>query len=198
MKWFWFPVAVLATSVVLVAALAAFAIPPVGVALASTIGVGGPSSAVPWQGGWHGGPWGNGTGFALPAQLQGLGDVPADQRFGHFVGVQLNLKDKDNKPVTVNVTPGTVTAASATSLTLAANDGTTKSYVLNDRTVVHGTSTPSTPASGTASTTLTNGDNVVVVTLDNSTTATAVIDGGPHGFSWSADGGPWHSTGTGH
>jgi hypothetical protein len=194
MKWFWFPAAVLATSVVLVAALAAFVIPPVGIALASTLGVGGPANAGPWRGG----PWGNGAGFSLPPQLQGLADVPADQRFSHFVGVQLSLKDKDNKPVTVNVTPGTVTAASASSLTLAANDGTTKTYALDDKTMVHGVSTVATPTSGTIAPTLTNGDNVVVVTLDNNATATAVVDGGPHGFSWSASGGPWHPTGTGH
>jgi hypothetical protein len=199
MKWLWFSAAVLATSVVLVAALAALVVRPVGIALASTIGAGGPTSGAPWQGGaWRGGPWGNGAGFSLPSQLQGLADVPADQRFGHFVGVQLSLKDKDGKPVTVNVTPGTVSAASASSLTLAANDGTTKTYTLNDKTMVHGVSPLATPTSGTTSPTLTNGDNVVVVTLDNSTTATAVVDGGPHGFSWSASGGPWHPTGTEH
>jgi hypothetical protein len=182
MKWFWFPVAVLATSIVLVAALVAFAVPPVGIALASTIGVGGPSSTAPWQGG----PWGSGSHFTMPSELQGLADVPADQRFAHFIGVQLNLKNKDNQPVTVNVTPGTVTTASASGLTLAANDGTTKTYVLNAKTMMHGTS-PS--ASGpTSATTLANGDNVIVVTLDNSTTVMAVIDGGPHGFSWPGSG----------
>jgi hypothetical protein len=185
MKWVWFPAAVLATSVVLVAALAAFVARPAGVALASALGVGGPASGAPWQGGpWRGGPWGNGDGFTLPAQLQGLADVPADQRFSHFVGVQLSLKDKNNQPVTVNVTPGTITAASATSLTLVANDGPTKSYTLNDQTMIHGAPSSATPTGGTSSLTLASGDKVVVVTLDNSATATAVVDGGARGFSW--------------
>jgi hypothetical protein len=184
MKWLWFSTAVLATSLVLVVAVAAFVVRPAGVALASALGVGDPTAGAPWQSGaWHGSPMGHG-GFTLPAQLQGLADVPADQRFSHFVGVQVSLKDKNNQPVTVNVTPGTVTATSATSLTLAANDGTTKSYTLNDQTMIHRASPQATPTSGTNASALVSGDRVIVVTLDNSTTATAVVDGGPSGFNW--------------
>ena len=43
-----------------------------------------------------GGLWGGG---ALPAQLAGLRDVPAAERFDHFKGVQVNLTDKDGQPL---------------------------------------------------------------------------------------------------
>jgi len=66
-----------------------------------------------------GGPWRWG-GFALPAQLSGLRDVPAASASDHFKGVQVNLADKDGQPLVVTLTPGTATAASATSLTVAA------------------------------------------------------------------------------
>jgi hypothetical protein len=134
MKWFWFPLAVVATSLALVVALVAIIAFPARAALASALG-----ASTAWTGGpWHSGPWANGAGFTLPPELQGLGDVPPDQRFGHFVGAQISLKDKDGKPLTITVTPGTATAASATSLTLAANDGTTKTFALNDQTMLRG------------------------------------------------------------
>src|SRR4051812_15771993 len=104
MKWFWFPVAVVATSVTLVVALGAFFLFPVRTALASGLGIGGS----PMNGPWAAGSWGHGPGFSLPPEIQGLFDLPADQKFSHFVGVQLNLKDKDNNPLLVTVTPGTV------------------------------------------------------------------------------------------
>jgi len=193
MKWFWFPVAVVATSLALVAALAVVFVLPARTALASTLGVSGFASNGPWSGGtaWHDGPWGHGSGVALPPELQGLLGVPADQRFGHFVGAQISLKDKDNKPLTVAVTPGTVTAASATSLTVAVNDGTTKMFSLNDQTMLPGHR--ASVGGQTSSSSPNNGDTVVVVTLNNSTTATAVVAGGPQGFGWSGPGGPWGS-----
>src|SRR5215831_3111085 len=134
MKWFWFPIAVAATSLALVVALVALVAFPARAALASALGAG-----TAWSGGpGHGGPWAAGAGFTLPAELQGLADVPADQRFSHFAGAQVNLKDKDGKPLTITVTPGMVTAASPTSLSVAANDGTTKTFVLNDQTIRRG------------------------------------------------------------
>jgi len=108
MKWFLFPIAVVATSLLVVAALVAIFALPARIAFASALGSGTP---------WNGGPWSHGAGFELPAQLQNLRDVPPDQRFSHFAGAQINLKDKDNKPITISITPGTVTASSATSLT---------------------------------------------------------------------------------
>jgi hypothetical protein len=192
MKWIWFPVAVLGTSVALVAALGvigAFAVRP---ALASGLG----ASAFAGYGPWSGGPWhGGGAGFTLPSELQGLGDIPADQRFAHFAGAQVSLKDKDGKPVVIAATPGTVTTASATSLTVAANDGTAKTFALDAQTILRGQHTAAgSPANGSA---LATGDSVVVVTLNQSTTATAVVDGGPHGFSWAGAGHPWGPPATG-
>lgn len=181
MKWFWFPVAVVATAVVLLAATAMIVAFPARAALASTLG------GAAWNGGsWHGGPWGKGSSFTLPPQLQGLADVPADQRFAHVVGAHIDLKDKDGNPLTIVATPGTVTASSATSLALAANDGSTKTFVLNDQTILHGQ-----PASGSSQPNqpaLARGDSVVVVTLNQSSTATAVLDGGSRGFGWSGPG----------
>src|SRR5690349_15083093 len=74
------------------------------------------AAGVPWA---HGGPW-NGTqsGWQLPAQLTGLADIPADDRFSHFRGIQVQLTDKDNKPFNVEVIPGTATAVTQTSLSV--------------------------------------------------------------------------------
>ncbi len=154
-------------------------------------------AGAPWAaGGPWGGPWASGVqGFQLPPELQGLADLPADQRFSHFAGVQVNLKDKNNQPLTVNVTPGTATAASANSLTIAANDGTTKSFTLDGNTIVRGKPTQA-GAQPTASS-LASGDQVVVVTLNNDATARAVIDGGKDGFAAGGFGGPWGHGGQG-
>ena len=138
--------------------------PLVGSALATTLGVGGP----PWQRvGWHAGA--AGLDQALPPELAGLADVPADERFQHFRGVQVQLTDKDGRPLRVDVTPGSVTAVSATSLTIAGNDGVAHTYALDDKTLQPGRAAQ-------------QHDRVVVATLNGSTTATAVfsIDGGGH------------------
>ena len=150
------------------------------------------ASAAPWASGWTGGPPFGASGFQMPPELQGLGSLPPAERFAHFVGVQVTLKDKDNKPLTVNVTPGTVSSASATELSLAANDGTSKSFTLNDSTMVKNSSAQNGAQPGQSA--LANGDQVVVVTLNGDKTARAVIDGGKDGF---AAGGPhgwggWH------
>ena len=189
MRWFWFPVAVVATSIALVAALGAFFLFPVRVALASSLGIGAATMSGPWQGA----PWAHGAGFSLPPQIQGLIDLPADQRFSHFQGVQISLKDKDNQPLLVTVTPGTVTTATATSLTIAANDGTSKTFTLDAQTMVRGKSTTKNVSGGQSS--LTSGDTVVVVALNNSATATAVLAGGP-GFG-PPGGGSWGPFGHG-
>jgi hypothetical protein len=195
MKWFWFPIAVVATSLTLVVALTAFFGLRMGTALASTLGASGPPAGVPWSGAWHGGPWASGSGFTLPAELKGLADIPPDQRFSHFTGVQITLKDKNNQPLTIAVTPGTVTAASATSLTIAANDGTSKTFTLDANTIVH---TSATPSDGQATTTPpSNGSAVIVVTLNNSSTATAVVEGGAHGFGPRGPGNSWGPFGPG-
>src|SRR3712207_3066816 len=95
-----FALAVLGTSLVLVLGIGAVGYYTVSSALASTLG---PFSGA---GAFHGHP--------LPAELQGLEQLPPAERFKHFGGAQIVLKDKDNNPLTVNVTPGTVSAVSAT------------------------------------------------------------------------------------
>jgi len=182
MQRFRFPLAVAATSLALVLGLAV-----VGGLLATSALAGGAWLAGP-AGAWAGGAWagghGPGPGFALPPELAGLRDVPADQRFGHFRGVQVNLTDKDGRPLTIEATPGTVTATSATSLTIAANDGSSKSYRLDDRTLVRGKT-----ARGGAEATrpaLAQNDKVVIVTLNGEAAARAVFVAGAEGF-----GPPW-------
>jgi hypothetical protein len=126
----------------------------------------------PWAGGVGFGPWsaghGPGEGFTLPPELDNLRDVPAGERFAHFKGLQVGLSDKSGKPVTVSVTPGTANAVSATSVTLAANDGSTRTFTIDDHTAIKG-------QSRTAQSAIAQGDQVVVVTLNGSATATAVM-----------------------
>ncbi len=129
-------------------------------------------------GGHFGGPWG-GAGVVLPQELRDLHNLPPAERFKHFTGVQVGLKDANNQPLTIVVTPGTVSAASATSLTLAANDGTTRTFTLTDQTLIR--SRPSEGAPNN-SPNLVQGDLVVVVTQNGETTARAVFDGNKEGF----------------
>jgi hypothetical protein len=141
-----------------------------GQALASNTGFGPPWAA--------GAPWHNGgPGFAgsLPPELSGLADVPADQRFAHFRGVQVSLTDKDGKPVSVNVTPGTVSSISASSITINGNDAASHTYTLDATTMQHGD-------------TAKQNDKVVVATLNGSSSATAVITMNGNGFG---PRGPW-------
>jgi hypothetical protein len=175
-----FPFAVAATSLALVLGLVV-----VGGLLAGSVLAGGP-----WfggSGGHWGGPWGGGhgfgPGFALPPELAGLRDVPADQRFGHFKGVRVSLTDKDGRPLTIDVVPGTATAVAGNSLTIAANDGSTRSFTHDDKTVVRGK--PARGGDEATRPTLASGDKVVVVTLNGSTTPTAVlvgVDGFGHAY----------------
>src|SRR3954453_7937524 len=130
MQRFRFPIAVAVTSLALVLSLVA-----VGGLVAGRV----LASAQPF-GGWHGGPpWAAGQAFgpglALPPELAGLAEVPADQRFGHFKSAQVHLTDRDGRPVTIDVTPGVATAVSPTSLTITANEGTSKTVSLNEQTI---------------------------------------------------------------
>jgi hypothetical protein len=129
-------------------------------ALASGMGLAGDAA---WGRGDHG-AW----AAQLPPEVKGLGDIPAADRFSHFRGVTVNLTDKNNQPLAVTVTPGTVSAVSGNSLTLAANDGSTKAYAIDNKTIEKGT-----PA---------NSDKVAVVTINGSTTATAVMTVPAQGF----------------
>ena len=168
MQKFRFPssLALTVLGVVLIAiGILGFVAPPlVGSAFANTPGFGGP----PWSAaGWH--ARAAGLDKALPPELAGLADVPPDQRFGHFRGVQVQLTDRDNRPVRVDVTPGTVTAVSATSLTIAGNDGVAHSYALDAQTLQHGQ-------------TARQNEHVVVATLNGGATAAAVFDVSGDGY----------------
>ena len=164
-----FPIAVAATSLALVLGLVAF-----GGLLAGSVFAGGQ----PWRGAWAG-RHGFGSGLALPPELAQLSDIPADQRFDHFKGAQLRLADRDGRPLTVDATPGVASAVSANSLTIAANDGQTRTFSLSEQTVVRGKQAPA------------QRDKVVVVTMSGNPAAHAVLvlagDGhGPWGghFGW--------------
>jgi hypothetical protein len=170
-----FALAVLGTSLLLVLGIGAVGWYTVSSALAAGVG--------PFAG-----PFGP---HAMPPELQGLAQLPSAERFKHFNGAQVTLKDKDNNPLTVNVTPGTVSAVSATSLTLAANDGTSKTYTMDDKTMVRGKPDASTPGNGPAATTLKQGDRVVVVTKNTETVARFVMSPGGEGFGPRGGRGPF-------
>ncbi len=177
-----FAIAVGVTSLVLVAAIGGAGLLAVRSVLASSpVATFATIASGPWVGGPH---------LQLPPQLQGLTSLPADQRFAHFDGVQVNLKDQNNNPLTINVTPGTVTSASKTSLSITANDGSAKTYTLSSSTAIHGLP-PQGSAQGSQPT-IAKGDKVVVVTVNSDTTPMAVVDGGPNGFSGGPGGGPWN------
>ncbi|HEY3107955.1 MAG TPA: hypothetical protein VGL23_04340 [Chloroflexota bacterium] len=123
--------------VVLGAAALVVGLLALGATLANTALAGGPSFGGPhWAGHWAGGP-----GFAAFDDL------------------------RQGRPFTLEVTPGTVTAASQTSLTVQTKDGTSKTFTLDAQT-----RQGATPA---------NGEQVVVVTKNGAPSALAVF--GPHG-----------------
>ncbi|MFN8637056.1 MAG: hypothetical protein U0893_24680 [Chloroflexota bacterium] len=170
-----FALAVLGTSVALVAAIGVIGWYTVSSALASGFGP-------------FGGPFGE---HAIPTELQGLEQLPPSERFKHFSGAQISLKDKNNQPLTVGITPGTVNAVSDTSLTLAANDGTTKTFTLDGNTVVRGKPDTTTPGNRPAPTTLKQGDMVVVLAKNGESTARFVMSAGTEGFGPRGGHGPF-------
>jgi hypothetical protein len=169
MNRFQFPVAVAVTSVALVLIVVGAAGLVVANASANAPFMSVAAAAgAPWSGRWNGhGDW------QLPPQLAGLADIPAGQRFSHFRGVDVQLIDKDDKPVDLNVVPGVATAVTQSSLTINANDGSTRTFVLDAGTTIHGPghsrNAPADPRS------VAQNDQVAVLTLNNSPTATAVI-----------------------
>ena len=171
MQRFRFPIAVALTSIGLVASFFVAG----GLLVRSALAFG------PWGHGGFGAPWAGGhhawSAAPLPAQLAGLRDLPADQRFSHFTGAQVTLTDRDNQPVVVAVTPGTATAIDSSRLTVAANDGSTKTYTLDAQTIVSGPRSYGGTQAGQSS--INPGDKLVVVTLNGSGTATAVWSANP-------------------
>ncbi len=179
-----FAVAVAVTSLVLVAILGVIAVvaTPLGALITPSAQASGP---------WPGGPWfgmhgPGGPGFNLPPELQGLGDLPPAEQFAHFTGVQANLKDKNNQPFTVNVVPGVATAVSTSDLTITANDGITRTFTISDATVVPGRFQSGSQGNQLG---IVNGDQVIVVTFNNDTTAKAIMPVGQSGF-WHGGFGP--------
>lgn len=153
MRWVKFSVAVLGTSALLVIAVFATGAFMVSNALASGI-----HDAAQMQ---H--PV---DPSKLPPELSGLKDIPAAERFAHFKGIQVSLTDQNGSPLNIAVSPGVASSVSDTSLTIAGNDGASHTYAVNDQTMTHGQ-------------TVTNGENVVVVTINNTSTARAVIGANP-------------------
>ena len=179
MRRFRFPIAVALTSLALVAVVGGGALLGARAVLANG----------PW-GYAFGGPFGGERfGAQLPPELQGLHDLPAAERFAHFTGAHVTLKDKDNRPLTITASPGTATAVSATSLTLAANDGTTTPYTLHDKTLIRGKNVQGGAEATQAG--LVNGDRVVVMSTNGSSPPTAVMNVGAGGFGPRGPGGPW-------
>lgn len=158
MNNFRFPLTVLGTSLVLVGALALAGSLLARGAFAAPFG-----GFAGWQD-WHGagGAW----AADLPPELSGLRDIPPADRFAHFRGVQVNLTDKDGKPLSVSVTPGTVSSVSSSAVTLNGNDGATHTFAIDSQTKEHGS--------------VAQGQKVVVATLNGSQTALAVWSGDPH------------------
>jgi hypothetical protein len=122
------------------------------------------------DGPWRGGPWHGRHDVALPPELEALRDLPADERFARFRGAQIALTDRDGNPLTLTFVPGRATAVSETSLTVAANDGGTRTFTLDDATVIGGERGEEADAAS-----IEQDDRVVVVTRDDGTTATAVL-----------------------
>lgn len=175
-----FPLTVLGTSLALVLAIGAIGVLSAPRVLAMAMS------------GPFGGPF---TGAfdrkALPPEFQGLENLTPAERFTHFTGAQMNVTDKDGKPVSILVTPGKVTSASATSLVMAANDGSSKTFTLDDKTVIRGKPDLSTPGNRPAAVSLKQGDLVVVVAKSGESTARFVMDGGTEGFGPAGGHGPW-------
>jgi hypothetical protein len=100
----------------------------------------------------------------LPPELASLEDVPNAEKFAHFQGIQVSLTDKNGNPVAISVTPGLASSVGSDSITVAGNDGANHTYALTDQTWRRG------------GTQVADGDQVVVVTLNDETSARAVVD----------------------
>lgn len=171
MRRFRFPIAVALTSIALVAVLGVAVVLAAPVVLASAIGFGGP------------GPFGppfDAVGHTLPSELQGLATIPPAERFSHFRGVQISLTDQNDRPLMIAITPGVITSVDTTRVTLTTNDGTAKTYTLDDRTIVRGKAARG--GDRVTQPALAVGDKVVVATINNDTTARAVVAINPDGF----------------
>jgi len=121
---------------------------------------------------------------SLPSELQGLLNLPFDSQFGSTQ----TFKDANGNVVTVYWIPGTVTAISATSITITPNNPQTTggTYSIDSTTIIRAGKT----ATGTSP--INVGDKVTVVVVGTSSHASIIsaggmvgrgmMDGGMHGF----------------
>jgi hypothetical protein len=118
-----------------------------------------------------GGPPGSHWGANLPAELQGLHNLPPEQRFGHFMGGALRFTDASDQAHSLTLVPGTVASFADGKLTIEPNDQSgQKSYTIGSETRVHaigqrwvaGQAGQATPKQG---------DKVMVVAFDGSDSA---------------------------
>jgi hypothetical protein len=120
----------------------------VGALAAGTALAGGPPFAGP--------PWAWSGAHRAGGGPAGLGFAPFDEL-------------REGRPFTLEVTPGTVTAASQTGVTLQTRDGATRAFTVDAQTHLRAT-----PAGG---------EQVVVVTMNGASNALAVL--GPRGgYAW--------------
>ena len=106
----------------------------------------------------------------LPPALAFLREIPPSERFDHFRGATLTVTDRDGTPVVIQFTPGTVTAVSPASVTIVPNGETaTRTFELTSDTLVRAL-----PARGSLQAVV-RGDQVVVVTVDESAEAAVVL-----------------------
>ena len=135
---------------------------------------------------------GFGVGGVLPflsracPQFQG---IPAGEGFKHFLGGEYSLTDKDGTAFTVTLTPGTVSVVDNAKVTLEVNG---PAAAKKDFTVPAN-------ASANGATRVSNlrvGDQVVIVTVGQSTEISAIVRGGGLGIRVPMDGlGGFHRQG---
>jgi len=113
----------------------------------------------------------------VPPDLKPIWDLPQDQRFSSNYGSTQTYKDKDGNVVTVYTIPGTVTAISATSITITPNNTQSRGgpFTIDNTTIIR---------AGTRSSSATDikvGDKVTVVVVGNSSHAAMISAGGVMG-----------------
>jgi len=115
-----------------------------------------------------------GGGLGVPG-LDVFQGLTPQQRFDHSLGAQYTVRDAQGRVVTYQVTPGKVTAATATSLTIQPNDPgkPAATYTVNADTRLRG------PVARVGVAGLKAGDRVIVVTEASSTVARAILAGDP-------------------
>lgn len=117
--------------------------------------------------------WGHKFGLGF-GPIEDLQSVPPEQRFGHFLGSQFSYTDANGQKHTIYATPGTVSSVTSNSITITVN-GTNESKAFN---VTSSTVIGARPPRGSLQA-INQGDQVVVVTKDNSSDALAIMKVSP-------------------